>query len=478
MYKETKSSQKYMHYSYLILFLMLIITFQGFPQASKNVNHAFHNTFVFGLDGGITLPQTDYEKSKMGYSVRLSGEYFFKTNSIHLFGLKLKIGSEEVTGEDSRTTVSTQDGSRDIPPIFKTSVFSAGLAATYSISINDVFFPYISVGFTNFWFDPKDGDGKPASGNSSNLYSKTANGFSFEGGFKILVSDKVGINVSANPYIISTDYLDDIAAAFENDSYTSILVGISYSPFVDSDSDGDGVLDSKDMCPDTPYGVEVDDFGCPIDSDKDGVPDYLDECPETPLGIIVDSKGCPLDSDKDGVPDSEDKCPNTPLGVVVDNFGCPLDTDNDGVPDYLDKCPDTPFNTPVDSQGCPIDRYGDVGVIQNKYLLVADDIFSTNSSKIKIEGSKYLDEVMAALKKSPDKKWRIEGHMDSKGDTRYLRTLSLDRAKAVLEYFIYFGDLRRENFKVLGLGDKMPVADNRTEAGRKQNRRIEILVEE
>ena len=457
---------------------MLIITFQGFPQASKNVNHAFHNTFVFGLDGGITLPQTDYEKSKMGYSVRLSGEYFFKTNSIHLFGLKLKIGSEEVTGEDSRTTVSTQDGSRDIPPIFKTSVFSAGLAATYSISINDVFFPYISVGFTNFWFDPKDGDGKPADGNSANLYSKTANGFSFEGGFKILVSDKVGINVSANPYIISTDYLDDIAAAFENDSYTSILVGISYSPFVDSDSDGDGVLDSKDMCPDTPYGVEVDDFGCPIDSDKDGVPDYLDECPETPLGIIVDSKGCPLDSDKDGVPDSEDKCPNTPLGVVVDNFGCPLDTDNDGVPDYLDKCPDTPFNTPVDSQGCPIDRYGDVGVIQNKYLLVADDIFSTNSSKIKIEGSKYLDEVMAALKKSPDKKWRIEGHMDSKGDTRYLRTLSLDRAKAVLEYFIYFGDLRRENFKVLGLGDKMPVADNRTEEGRKQNRRIEILVEE
>ncbi|HSW56209.1 MAG TPA: outer membrane beta-barrel protein, partial [Ignavibacteriaceae bacterium] len=287
MSKETKTSQKYMHYSYIILFLMFIITFQGFPQVTKSVNHAFHNTFVFGLDGGITLPQTDYEKSKMGYSVRLSGEYFFKTNSIHLFGTKLKIGSEEVTGEDSRTTVSTQDGSREIPPIFKTSVFSAGLATTYSISINDVFFPYISVGVTNFWFDPKDGDGKPAGGNSANLYSKTANGFSFEGGFKILVSDKVGINVSANPHIISTDYLDDIAAAFENDSYTSILVGISYSPFVDSDSDGDGVLDSKDMCPDTPYGVEVDDFGCPIDSDQDGVPDYLDQCPGTPKGTTV-----------------------------------------------------------------------------------------------------------------------------------------------------------------------------------------------
>jgi len=480
MSKETKASQKYMHYSHIIFFLMLITTFQGFPQASKSLNHAFHNTFVFGLDGGITLPQTDYEKSKTGYSVRLSSEYFFKTNSIHLFGLKLKIGSEEVTGEDSRTTVSTQDGSREIPPIFKTSVFSAGLAATYSISINDVFFPYISVGFTNFWFDPKDGDGKPASGNSSNLYSKTANGFSFEGGFKILVSDKVGINVSANPYIISTDYLDDIAAAFENDSYTSILVGISYSPFVDSDSDGDGVLDSKDMCPETPYGGEVDDFGCPIDSDKDGVPDYLDQCPGTPKGTTVDQKGCPLDSDGDGIPDVGDLCSDEAedFDGYEDEDGCPdLDNDGDGILDVNDLCPNDAedLNGIEDEDGCPD---GDVGINQNSFLLKADDVFSTNSSKIKIEGSKYLDEVIAVMKKSPDKKWRIEGHMDSKGDTRYLRTLSLDRAKAVLEYFIYFGDLKRENFKVLGLGDKVPVADNRTEDGRKQNRRIEILAEE
>ncbi len=128
MYKETKASAKPGHFITIILFLVIIITYQGFPQVSKNVNHAFHNTFVFGLDGGITLPQTDYEKSKMGYSVRLYGEYFFKTNSIHLVGLKLKIGSEEVTGEDSRSTVSTQDGTREIPPVFKTSVFSAGLS--------------------------------------------------------------------------------------------------------------------------------------------------------------------------------------------------------------------------------------------------------------------------------------------------------------------------------------------------------------
>jgi OmpA-OmpF porin, OOP family len=59
-----------------------------------------------------------------------------------------------------------------------------------------------------------------------------------------------------------------------------------------------------------------------------------------------------LDSDGDGVPDDKDKCPNTPRGVKVDAFGCPLDTDQDGVPDYLDKCPNTPKGATVDARGC------------------------------------------------------------------------------------------------------------------------------
>ncbi|MDJ0805815.1 MAG: OmpA family protein, partial [Gammaproteobacteria bacterium] len=61
-----------------------------------------------------------------------------------------------------------------------------------------------------------------------------------------------------------------------------------------------------------------------------------------------------LDSDGDGVPDSRDKCPDTPKGVEVDENGCPKDADGDGVPDYLDKCPGTPAGTKVDAQGCEI----------------------------------------------------------------------------------------------------------------------------
>ena len=58
------------------------------------------------------------------------------------------------------------------------------------------------------------------------------------------------------------------------------------------DSDGDGVYDNYDQCPDTPNGVAVDSKGCPPDLDGDGVYDYLDKCPTTPKGATVDNRGC------------------------------------------------------------------------------------------------------------------------------------------------------------------------------------------
>ena len=64
-----------------------------------------------------------------------------------------------------------------------------------------------------------------------------------------------------------------------------------------------------------------------------------------------------IDSDGDGVPDGSDLCPNTPQGTLVNPSGCPIlvsDTDNDGVADSNDLCPGTPPGTPVDVNGCTI----------------------------------------------------------------------------------------------------------------------------
>ena len=80
--------------------------------------------------------------------------------------------------------------------------------------------------------------------------------------------------------------------------------------------------------------------------------DMGDFVKEVFLAEVVMPVAKPMDSDGDGVPDNVDRCPDTPKGVTVDAKGCPLDTDGDGVADYLDKCPNTPKGATVDARGC------------------------------------------------------------------------------------------------------------------------------
>lgn len=113
------------------------------------------------------------------------------------------------------------------------------------------------------------------------------------------------------------------------------------------DSDGDDVADHQDNCPDTP-GVRR--FrGCP-DTDEDGIPDPTDICP-TIAGIAA-LDGCP-DSDRDGITDADDACPEL-FGIAAAN-GCP-DTDGDGIIDTEDACPEQPGTSAMN--GCP-DTDGD-----------------------------------------------------------------------------------------------------------------------
>ena len=234
-------------------------------------------------------------------------------------------------------------------------------------------------------------------------------------------------------------------------------------PMAVLDSDGDGVPDDRDQCPDTPYGVTVDANGCPIDSDGDGVPDYLDQCPDTPMGIQVDANGCPFDSDGDGVPDYLDQCPDTPAGAPVDKFGCPLDTDGDGVPDYLDQCPGTLKGVQVDEVGCPLS-------------MTLHIQFDTNKADIKPAFKAELDNAAAFIQKYETvPQIIIEGHTDSRGKDVYNQQLSERRAKAVREYLIANYPIEAKRLIAVGKGERMPVADNATEAGRAENRRVEVI---
>lgn len=139
----------------------------------------------------------------------------------------------------------------------------------------------------------------------------------------------------------------------------NLTIAITFSKvfnFSWDDDDLDGVIDRKDMCPNTAKGFKVNERGCPVDEDLDGVLNIVDQCPGTPVDLAVDYNGCPLDTDNDGVPDYLEKCPNTPTGFAVDSTGCTLDSDNDGIDDNNDKCPGTLPSDRVGQDGCPLDQ--------------------------------------------------------------------------------------------------------------------------
>ena len=238
------------------------------------------------------------------------------------------------------------------------------------------------------------------------------------------------------------------------------------------DTDKDGVPDYLDKCPNTPAGVKVDAAGCPIDTDKDGVPDYLDKCPNTVPGTKVDANGCSIDSDSDGVADTDDKCPNTPRGVTVyktgDKAGCPVDTDGDGVPDYLDKCANTPSGSKVDANGCIV-----LFEAGKKSLTLQGVTFVTAKADLLPESSTALDRVAESLAANPDVKIAVEGYTDNRGGAVTNRKLSQARADAVRNYLISKG-VPADNVTAKGFGSAKPVASNTAEAGRAQNRRVEL----
>ena len=85
--------------------------------------------------------------------------------------------------------------------------------------------------------------------------------------------------------------------------------------------------------------------------------DYLDECPNTPAGAPVNAQGCPLDSDGDGVADCNDLCPEDPFKIEPGVCGCGIpddDSDGDGVADCEDGCPSDPNKTEPGICGCGV----------------------------------------------------------------------------------------------------------------------------
>ena len=330
------------------------------------------------------------------------------------------------------------------------------------------------------WFDPSlnIGGGYNFMGDAS---AGTVNGGL---GLTFWLSENVGLQLQST-YKHSFD--DTRVANHDVPSHIQHFAGLTFK-FGGKDTDGDGIYDREDACPEIAGLKEFK--GCP-DTDKDGIQDSEDACP-TEAGSkelngcpdrdgdgIIDSedncpddkgtkimKGCP-DADGDGVADKDDKCPT--VKGAKENAGCPWpDTDGDGVADKDDKCP-TVKGT-IANNGCP-EVSDDTMKKLNDYGKTI--LFNTGKSSFQKQTYPVLKAITAILKEYPTAKFSLEGHTDSTGSDALNQKLSEERAAAVKNYLVENGiDASRLTSK--GFGESMPVDTNKTAKGKANNRRVEV----
>lgn len=324
------------------------------------------------------------------------------------------------------------------------------------------FDPFIGIGGGYTWVD--------------NIGFGTLNGSL---GLKLWLSESFGITAqSTYKHAFNDDY---------GVKHFQHAVGIAFK-FGGSDSDGDGIFDHEDACPEV-AGLEAFN-GCP-DSDSDGIEDSKDDCPNE--AGLAEFNGCP-DADGDGIKDGDDKCPTTPGLASLD--GCP-DADGDGIADGDDQCPNQ--SGPAANNGCPwADADGDgvldkddqcpelAGTVANNGCPELPEsvkkalndyaktiLFDTGKATIKETSSRVLADIIGIMKEYPNASFLIEGHTDSVGRAETNMSLSSERASSVMNYLIENG-IASNRLSSQGFGEERPLDTNKTKEGRSNNRRVEI----
>src|SRR5205807_657210 len=103
-------------------------------------------------------------------------------------------------------------------------------------------------------------------------------------------------------------------------------------------------------------------------------------------------------------------------------------------------------------------------------------LFNTDSAVLKPEAVEQIAKLGEILARYPEDRIRIQGHTDSTGSVSHNEELSMRRAQSVREVLASRG-VNNEQMLVEGIGEARPIADNRTAAGRAQNRRVELHID-
>ena len=369
-----------------------------------------------------------------------------------------------------------QEGRGDANPRI---LLSVGHELAYSVGLAYRFWRYIGLGAELYGYEPL----VVLKGAQSDRTIDVL------GGFQVYPSKDVTFAIGGGGGILTHAERRDVFRAF---------AGLTWAPRGEErkgkgggdtgrDSDGDGIPDGSDLCPNQPEDKDGfdDEDGCPdLDNDQDGIPDDKDKCPNQAEDRdgFEDQDGCPeFDNDQDGVPDTQDKCPleKEDLDGFDDGDGCPeFDNDQDGIPDDKDKCPNEPEtkNGVDDDDGCP-DTAGQVQIIGGKLELPDSINFETGEAKVAGRSEALLNRVAEKIRPAQVKRIRIEGHTDNVGGQKRNQELSQARAEAVRVFLLSRG-VEASRLDAVGFGDTRPLDRRNTASARAKNRRVEFIIVE
>lgn len=150
------------------------------------------------------------------------------------------------------------------------------------------------------------------------------------------------------------------------------------------------------------------------------------------------------------------------LGAVIGGSAGAL------IGNYMDKQAE---ELEQDLEGADIERVGE-GI---KITFDSGILFGFDSSELTYASKTNIAELAETLKKYEDTEILIEGHTDSKGSDSYNQELSERRAGSVAGELRSLG-VAASRISEVGYGEEMPIADNSTEEGRSQNRRVEVAI--
>ena len=455
------------------------------------VSFAQHSSGQIGLGvygSGIKLIGGEADNCVIDYSGGISLKYSF---SALLTGeITTGLGWVRPRDPDSHFKVRAQAP-------YRTYIYSWSANLRFNMLPEKRISPYASIGAGLTYWDLRDISGEdkwfpfPASGTS---LTDLQTNFTLLGtiGTTLFLSENVGIDFGIRYSHMLDQKLDNIGTSYitngigdKNNGMIEVRLGLGFFFGGSRDSDGDGIPNREDNCPDEPEDLDgfEDEDGCPdLDNDNDGIPDHTDGAPNLPEDIdgFQDGDGIPdLDNDEDGITDERDKCPNEPedFDGFEDQDGCPdLDNDNDGIPDPTDKCPNKPetFNDYQDDDGCP-DEKPKPGIVEiGEGLVLPDVTFATGKAELTENAKTVLNTVFEILQDNPGMRVEIRGYTDNTGNPAINLNLSQRRSETVKDYLVKKG-IAFDRLRAIGYGEANPIASNETKEGREKNRRIEFV---